>query len=57
VHIVNGIRNVGDVEENPLFWPFPLQGRPLLGVGDMLEKVGFAVHSPESGGIDISMVE
>lgn len=40
VDVVNGI---GRVEEgdNPLFWPFPLQGRPLLDVGDLLEKGGF----------------
>lgn len=27
--------------ENPLFYAFPLQGRPLLGSGEELEKAGF----------------
>lgn len=31
------IRNV----ENPLFWPFPLQGRPMLEAGPLLGKSGF----------------
>ncbi len=30
-----------DVMENPLFWPFPMQGRPILPTGDGLEKAGF----------------
>lgn len=29
--------------ENPLFWPFPLQGKPLLAVGPKLEEAGFKV--------------
>ncbi|KAI1391792.1 nitrogen assimilation transcription factor nirA [Hypoxylon trugodes] len=27
--------------ENPLFWPFPMQGRPMLPEGKELEKAGF----------------
>jgi len=27
--------------ENPLFWPFPMQGRPMLPVGKELEEAGF----------------
>jgi hypothetical protein len=34
-------------QNNPLFWPFPLQGRPLLGEGEMLEKSGFKILSFE----------
>src|SRR3569833_42774 len=29
--------------ENPLFWPFPMQGRPMLPSGKLLEEAGFAV--------------
>ncbi|KAK9425699.1 putative Zn(2)-C6 fungal-type domain-containing protein [Seiridium unicorne] len=29
--------------ENPLFWPFPMQGRPMLPSGHMLEEAGFAL--------------
>lgn len=29
--------------ENPLFWPFPMQGRPMLPSGRMLEEAGFAL--------------
>ncbi|KAH8126334.1 fungal-specific transcription factor domain-containing protein [Trichoderma asperelloides] len=28
--------------ENPLFWPFPMQGRPMLPTGKELEDAGFA---------------
>ena len=28
---------------SPLFWPFPLQGRPLLGMGEDIEKSGFRI--------------
>ncbi|TVY91936.1 Nitrogen assimilation transcription factor [Lachnellula willkommii] len=28
-------------DENPLFWPFPLQGTPLLNIGAELESSGF----------------
>lgn len=34
-----------DPDENPLFWPFPLQGRPLLQIGKELEKAGFRMLS------------
>ena len=29
--------------ENPLFWPFPMQGRPMLPTGQELEQAGFAM--------------
>lgn len=29
--------------ENPLFWPFPMQGRPMLPTGQELEQAGFAL--------------
>ncbi|CAH0018245.1 unnamed protein product [Clonostachys rhizophaga] len=29
--------------ENPLFWPFPMQGRPILPYGEELEQAGFAL--------------
>ncbi|ESZ95156.1 hypothetical protein SBOR_4456 [Sclerotinia borealis F-4128] len=33
---------VANAEEDPLFWPFPMQGRPLMAYkGDSLEKLGF----------------
>ena len=44
VDVVNGIGRVGE-GDNPLFWPFPLQGRPLLDVGSSLEKGGFRLLS------------
>lgn len=31
----------GDSMENPLFWPFPMQGRPILPNGHELERAGF----------------
>ncbi|KAI1359018.1 fungal-specific transcription factor domain-containing protein [Xylaria arbuscula] len=31
------------VAENPLFWPFPMQGRPMLPEGSKLEEAGFAL--------------
>lgn len=40
VDVVNGIGRAGD-GDNPLFWPFPLQGRPLLDVEDLLKSGGF----------------
>ncbi|KAB5581168.1 hypothetical protein GE09DRAFT_1085369, partial [Coniochaeta sp. 2T2.1] len=27
--------------ENPLFWPFPTQGRPIIHSGDKLREAGF----------------
>lgn len=32
---------VADDEENPLFWTFPMQGRPILPTGDALKAAGF----------------
>ena len=29
--------------ENPLFWPFPMQGRPILPAGEELKASGFAL--------------
>lgn len=31
----------GETMENPLFWPFPMQGRPMLPEGEMLKDAGF----------------
>lgn len=31
-----------ETAENPLFWPFPMQGRPMLPIGQELEDAGFA---------------
>ncbi|RBR23720.1 uncharacterized protein FIESC28_03516 [Fusarium coffeatum] len=36
-------QKVGDNMENPLFWPFPMQGRPILPDGLELEHAGFAI--------------
>jgi hypothetical protein len=33
----------GDTDENPLFWPFPMQGRPMLPRGRELREAGFEV--------------
>lgn len=38
---VSGERS--QVVDNPLFWPFPLQGRPLLPTGRELADAGFAL--------------
>ncbi|KAI8950097.1 hypothetical protein F4801DRAFT_361867 [Xylaria longipes] len=32
-----------EMAENPLFWPFPKQGRPILPEGPQLEEAGFAL--------------
>ncbi|KAI0487759.1 fungal-specific transcription factor domain-containing protein [Xylaria cf. heliscus] len=32
-----------NMAENPLFWPFPKQGRPILPEGPQLEEAGFAL--------------
>ncbi|KAF5678484.1 NirA-like nitrate assimilation regulatory protein [Fusarium heterosporum] len=37
------VEKAGDTLENPLFWPFPMQGRPILPDGIELEHAGFAV--------------
>lgn len=31
----------GEIERNPLFWPFPMQGRPMLLAGREMEEAGF----------------
>ncbi|KUI54278.1 Nitrogen assimilation transcription factor nit-4 [Cytospora mali] len=31
----------GEAMENPLFWPFPMQGRPMLPSGSLLKEAGF----------------
>ncbi|KAG9231821.1 fungal-specific transcription factor domain-containing protein [Amylocarpus encephaloides] len=38
----NPLGPVGE-NENPLFWTFPLQGRPLLDVGPRLVSLGFTI--------------
>jgi hypothetical protein len=32
-----------DALDNPLFWPFPMQGRPMLPMRPQLEEAGFAL--------------
>lgn len=39
----------GDAMENPLFWPFPMQGRPMLPTLDALEENGFELYYPFKG--------
>ncbi|CAP67700.1 uncharacterized protein PODANS_1_15900 [Podospora anserina S mat+] len=36
-----GAENTSSSMENPLFWPFPMQGRPMLASGKELEEAGF----------------
>lgn len=33
----------GNPKDNPLFWPFPFQGRPMLPSGKELEEAGFVL--------------
>lgn len=35
-------KKAAETAENPLFWPFPMQGRPMLPIGQELEDAGFA---------------
>ncbi|KAK1252300.1 hypothetical protein MKX08_003487 [Trichoderma sp. CBMAI-0020] len=35
-------KKAAETAENPLFWPFPMQGRPMLPTGQELEDAGFA---------------
>lgn len=35
------VARTGESMENPLFWPFPMQGRPMLPSGQMLKEAGF----------------
>lgn len=37
-----GLQAAAENIENPLFWPFPMQGRPMLPSGEELERAGFA---------------
>ncbi|TDZ75017.1 Conidial development protein fluffy [Colletotrichum trifolii] len=37
----SSISRAAKVMENPLFWPFPMQGRPMLPTGRELEEAGF----------------
>lgn len=37
------VQKAGDSIDNPLYWPFPLQGRPILPVGKALEQAGFSL--------------
>jgi hypothetical protein len=36
------LKKTAELVENPLFWPFPMQGRPLLPSGEELEQAGFS---------------
>lgn len=38
---LEAITTAANTAENPLFWPFPLQGRPILAAGDLLHEAGF----------------
>ncbi len=38
-----GLQAAAEHIENPLFWPFPMQGRPMLPTGQELEQAGFAM--------------
>ena len=40
----------GETMENPLFWPFPMQGRPMLPSGHELREAGFERLPPGGGG-------
>ncbi|CAK7238464.1 hypothetical protein SEUCBS140593_010715 [Sporothrix eucalyptigena] len=37
------LAKAADNLDNPLFWPFPMQGRPMLPSGKKLEEAGFAL--------------
>jgi hypothetical protein len=41
IYMISRITPLQSHEENPLFWPFPMQGRPLIGIGVELELAGF----------------
>ena len=49
------VRNTLTNNDNPLFWPFPLQGRPLLDT-NKLEDCGFVI-SDEWAGVEKMEVE
>ncbi|KAG0645139.1 Nitrogen assimilation transcription factor nirA [Hyphodiscus hymeniophilus] len=50
-HIINGV-GPDNINWGPLFWPFPLQGRPLLGD---VEEAGFRVLNLIRDGKDTNM--
>ncbi|TWU71340.1 hypothetical protein ED733_002248 [Metarhizium rileyi] len=37
------VEKTAESMQNPLFWPFPMQGRPILPTGKELEQAGFAL--------------
>ncbi|KAK3330699.1 fungal-specific transcription factor domain-containing protein [Apodospora peruviana] len=37
----NKAEEIAKAAENPLFWPFPMQGRPMLPTGNELTEAGF----------------
>jgi len=37
------VKKTANKMDNPLFWPFPMQGRPMLPSGDLLGDAGFAL--------------
>lgn len=39
------LARTGEAMENPLFWPFPMQGRPMLPEGELLKDAGFELVS------------
>ncbi|GAO17293.1 hypothetical protein UVI_02044520 [Ustilaginoidea virens] len=40
------VEKTAETMENPLFWPFPMQGRPMLPTGTQLADAGFALLGP-----------
>ncbi|KAK9442167.1 fungal specific transcription factor [Metarhizium brunneum] len=40
------VEKAAETLQNPLFWPFPMQGRPILPTGKELEQAGFALLNP-----------
>ena len=55
-HIINSIKT-GERDQSPLFWPFPMQGPPLVVEGEEWEKAGFRVLGLEGASKDIQMVQ
>jgi len=47
--MTRGIGPAHSEDEDPLFWPFPMQGRPLVELGPPLEKAGFALTQSPPG--------
>lgn len=48
VYFESSIQLTQSLEENPLFWPFPIQGRPLLGIGNELTRAGFRLATSKN---------